>query len=128
MIETMKLKDGVGLAAPQIGVTKRMFVIRKVIDGKVVFNCKMVNPIIIPKGTKTYKVPGGEGCLSVPDKFGIFERAEKVWCTYTDENGNRKVVKVIDNGCLRGPQYVEKELLNPTRTLTTTIAIIHQAK
>ena len=43
--------------------------------------------------------------------------------TETDENGNRKVVKVIDNGCLRGPQYVEKELLNPTRTLTTTIAV-----
>ena len=36
---------------------------------------------------------------------------------------NRKVISVTDNGCKRGPQYVEKELLNPTRTLTTTITV-----
>ena len=33
------------------------------------------------------------------------------------------VISVTDNGCKRGPEYVEKELLNPTRTLTTTITV-----
>lgn len=35
-----------------------------------------------------------------------------------------KVLKVTDNNCPRGPKYVEKEFLNPTRTLTSTIAVI----
>ena len=35
------------------------------------------------------------------------------------------VEKVVDNGCPRGAKYAEKELLNPTRTLTTTIKVLH---
>ena len=68
LYKTMKeVETAVGLAAPQVGVPKRMFVIRLVSDGKCLFNCKMVNPKIIPTGPKTYVVPGGEGCLSEPD-------------------------------------------------------------
>ena len=43
--------------------------------------------------------------------------------TVEGKGANRKVISVTDNGCKRGPQYVEKELLNPTRTLTTTISV-----
>ncbi|EID84977.1 hypothetical protein MSI_15730 [Treponema sp. JC4] len=43
--------------------------------------------------------------------------------TTEGEGANRRVVSVTDNGCKRGPEYVEKELLNPTRTLTTTITV-----
>ena len=39
------------------------------------------------------------------------------------EGSARRVISVTDNGCKRGPEYVEKELLNPTRTLTTTITV-----
>lgn len=42
----------------------------------------------------------------------------------TQKDGSSLTVsKVTDNGCKRGPEYVEKELLNPTRTLTTTITV-----
>ena len=43
--------------------------------------------------------------------------------TTEGEGANRRVVSVTDNGCKRGPEYVEKELLNPTRTLTSTIKV-----
>ena len=43
--------------------------------------------------------------------------------TTEGEGANRRVISVTDNGCKRGPEYVEKELLNPTRTLTTTITV-----
>ena len=41
----------------------------------------------------------------------------------TFDEENKKVIKVTDNGCLRGPKYAEKELINPTRTLTSTIKV-----
>ena len=43
--------------------------------------------------------------------------------TTEGEGTARRVISVTDNGCKRGPEYVEKELLNPTRTLTTTITV-----
>jgi len=43
--------------------------------------------------------------------------------TTEGEGALRRVVSVTDNGCKRGPEYVSKELLNPTRTLTTTISV-----
>lgn len=43
--------------------------------------------------------------------------------TTEGEGANRRVLSVTDNGCKRGPEYVSKELLNPTRTLTTTITV-----
>lgn len=43
--------------------------------------------------------------------------------TTEDDGVQKRVVKVVDNNCPRGPEYVKKELLNPTRTLTTTIEV-----
>ena len=43
--------------------------------------------------------------------------------TIEEENGLKKVVSVAENGCPRGPVYAGKEIQNPTRTLTTTIAV-----
>lgn len=43
--------------------------------------------------------------------------------TTQKDGSSLSVSKVTDNGCKRGPEYVEKELLNPTRTLTTTITV-----
>jgi len=78
MIETMNAHDGVGLAAPQVGVLRRIVVI-DVGDGPIV----MINPEIIETaGEQT----GAEGCLSVPGKYGTVTRPNYVKARYFDEN------------------------------------------
>ena len=78
MIETMNAHDGVGLAAPQVGVLRRIVVI-DVGDGPIV----MINPEIIETaGEQT----GAEGCLSVPGKYGTLTRPNYVKARYFDEN------------------------------------------
>lgn len=70
MLETMYDADGVGLAAPQVGILKRLVVI-DVGDGPIV----MINPEILEtEGSQT----GREGCLSVPGKAGIVTRPMRV--------------------------------------------------
>lgn len=59
-------ETAVGLAAPQFGVNKRMFVIRYKYPNGSIFNCKMVNPKLVIQGKSTYVAEGGEGCLSEP--------------------------------------------------------------
>lgn len=81
-------KSGVGISAVQIGVLKKMCVIHY--NGK---DIVMINPEITKaKG----EVDSKEGCLSVPDEYGIFKRAQKVWCSYIDESGNQK--EIADGG------------------------------
>ena len=80
MVETMYENEGIGLAAPQVGILKRVIVM-DVEDGNVY---KMVNPIIIKKsGEQTDQ----EGCLSVPERKGAVKRPMNVTVEYTDENG-----------------------------------------
>ena len=77
-------KNGCGISAVQIGELKRVCIIKH--NGKEIV---MINPVI----TRTRgEVDSEEGCLSVPHLFGIFKRAQKVWCEYTDENGNKKEI------------------------------------
>ena len=82
MLETMYENEGVGLAAPQVGILKRVVVI-DVEDGNVY---KMINPKII-------KIDGEqieqEGCLSVTEKRGMVSRPANVTVEYTDENGEK---------------------------------------
>lgn len=80
MYETMQNRDGVGLAAPQVGILKRVVVI-DIGDGKI----ELVNPVIISEeGTQN----GSEGCLSVPGVYGEVERPNKVTVKAQDRNGN----------------------------------------
>ena len=80
MLDTMYDADGVGLAAPQVGILKRIVVI-DVGDGPVV----MVNPEILEtSGSQT----GQEGCLSIPGKAGIVTRPMYVKAKAYDENMN----------------------------------------
>lgn len=70
MLETMYEADGVGLAAPQVGILKRLAVI-DIGEGAVI----LVNPVILEaEGEQT----GQEGCLSIPGKAGIVTRPMKV--------------------------------------------------
>lgn len=79
MYETMQKYDGVGLAAPQVGILKRAVVI-DVGDGVI----ELVNPEIIEQSGSQI---GGEGCLSVPKVFGEVERPNKVTVKAQDRNG-----------------------------------------
>lgn len=79
MYETMKSRDGVGLAAPQVGILKRVVVI-DIGEGKI----ELINPEIIKsEGSQT----GSEGCLSVPKVFGQVERPNKVTIRAQDRVG-----------------------------------------
>lgn len=78
MLETMYEHDGVGLAAPQVGVLKRIVVI-DVGEGPIV----MINPTILEtSGEQT----GPEGCLSLPGKYGTVTRPNYVKAKFFDEN------------------------------------------
>lgn len=85
MAETMYSADGVGLAAPQVGVSKRVVVIDV---GEGLY--ELINPVIVHKEGE---VVGGEGCLSVPDYEGEVKRAEYVECEFTDRHGKRLLLQ-----------------------------------
>ncbi|MCQ2966440.1 MAG: peptide deformylase [Alphaproteobacteria bacterium] len=88
MLETMYDAPGIGLAAPQVGLLKRMVVIDVSKDGEEKRPYKMINPVIIEKSTETDFYD--EGCLSVPDQYASIERAKEVTVQYTDENGKQQ--------------------------------------
>ena len=84
MFDTMYEAEGVGLAAPQVGIPIRVVVI-DVGDGLI----EMVNPVIRYKEGEQL---GAEGCLSVPGIFGDVKRAEVVKVEFTDRKNKRKVL------------------------------------
>ncbi|MCR5421472.1 MAG: peptide deformylase [Lachnospiraceae bacterium] len=85
MIETMYEADGVGLAAPQVGVLKRIVVI-DVGEGPFV----MINPKVLEtSGEQT----GSEGCLSVPGKFGIVTRPNYAKVLAYDEEMKEVIIE-----------------------------------
>ncbi len=72
MADTMYDAEGVGLAAPQIGISKRVIVVDVRDDHGLV---EMVNPVIVEKSGEQI---GPEGCLSIPNLNGEVKRAERV--------------------------------------------------
>ena len=82
-------EDGVGLAAPQIGILKRVIVVD--VDGENLY--KMVNPEITEFSGEELD---NEGCLSVPDIRGMVKRPQKLTVDYTDENGEEKTLVAED--------------------------------
>ena len=85
MIETMYEAEGVGLAAPQVGVLKRIVVI-DIGDGPVV----LVNPRIVEQDGEQ---EGNEGCLSVPGKTGVVVRPNHVIVEGCDQDMNPVTVE-----------------------------------
>lgn len=71
LIKTMFEYDGIGIAAPQVGKNIRVFIVNKHSKGVVYINPKITY-------ASDAKVSGEEGCLSVPDVWGIVERAKKI--------------------------------------------------
>lgn len=85
MLETMYEADGVGIAAPQVGILRRAIAL-DVGDGPM----KLINPEIIEQEGSEIDV---EGCLSVPDFNGTVERPAWVKVKYLDETGEQKEVE-----------------------------------
>jgi len=88
MADTMYQANGVGLAAPQIGILKRLVVI-DVGEGLI----KLINPVILERSGEQQDM---EGCLSVPDISGEVLRPQKVRIKAQDENGNYFELEATD--------------------------------
>ena len=109
MKETLRKAEGAGLAAPQVGILRRIFVV-DVEEGYFEF----INPVIVSqKGSQT----GTEGCLSVKGKWGEVVRPEEVVVKFQDRNGEKKTItakgffaKAIchENDHLDGILYIDK--------------------
>lgn len=85
MIETLKDSGGVGLAAPQVGILRRIVVIERE-DGSIL---ELVNPQIIGEEGEQ---EGLEGCLSLPGIWGVVKRPMTVTIKAQDRNGNEYTV------------------------------------
>lgn len=119
MYDTMYDTNGVGLAAPQVGVLKRIVVMDVTYDDPIT----MINPVILEKsGEQT----GQEGCLSLPGKCGDVTRANYVKVTYLNEEmqqctleATELLARCIQHECdhLDGHMYVEK-LVGELRDVT----------
>lgn len=129
LVETMRAANGAGLAAPQVGVSKRVFCVevhdnprypyKPDIDLRV-----LVNPELRVLSGETFM--NYEGCLSIPDLRGLLPRALEIELTYRDREG-RPIVESIrgvsagtfqhEQDHLDGVLFVDR--VEDTRTLTT---------
>lgn len=92
MMDTLDKANGVGLAAPQVGVLRRAVIVLETnveLDDEEYY-IELINPIII---NREGEQNGTEGCLSIPGKFGFVTRPEKVTVRAQDRDGNTFEVK-----------------------------------
>ena len=89
MLETMRKSDGVGIAAPQVGILRRIFIVEAE-EGDVL---EMINPEIIEM--EGFFV-GEEGCLSVPGVFGKVERPERVKVKGLNRHGKEIICEATE--------------------------------
>jgi peptide deformylase len=92
--EKYDLRPGMGLAAPQIGINKRFFVIVHQLEDKSFKNYIVFNPKIISNSEEIIFAGNGEGCLSVNREVeGIVPRFARVTINYQDEFGKHKTIR-----------------------------------
>lgn len=83
MRDTLKKANGVGLAAPQVGVLRRICIVENE-DGEVI---ELINPVIVKESKeRQHEI---EGCLSVPNQWGITDRPAKVTVEALNRNGKK---------------------------------------
>lgn len=83
------LRAGVGLAAPQLGIEKRLIAVHFEDSNGKMYSYKLVNPKIISHSVELTYLPGGEGCLSVDREIeGYVPRYARITITATDEDNN----------------------------------------
>lgn len=86
MVDTMNEAQGIGLAAPQVGVLRRIFVAS--VEEGVVY--KVINPEFLEMDGSEIDA---EGCLSIPNFRGTVERATKVKMKYTTVEGKEEIIE-----------------------------------
>ncbi len=120
MVETMKEYDGVGLAAPQIYISKQIAVIEvnknaRYPNAPHIPLTVLINPRIVSHSSKSED--GWEGCLSIPDLRGIVPRCQSLVCEALDRSGNSVRIeakgffaRVIQHECdhLEGKVYLDR--------------------
>jgi len=90
MYEVMYEANGVGLAAPQVGLDMRIFIVDASAREEQKTPLAMINPKII--SIEENLVPYEEGCLSFPEHFAEIDRPDKLSIEYIDENNQKKIL------------------------------------
>jgi len=96
MLTTVKVAGGVGIAAPQIDISQRIFIMcskpnQRYPDAPLMEPTAIINPEIIAKGDELEK--DWEGCLSVPSLRGLVPRHKHIEVSYYDAHGNKHTKK-----------------------------------
>lgn len=96
MIDTMYKYDGIGLAACQVGILKRIVVYdtNYIKEGGEKKPIVLINPVITKSSRQM--ITTEEGCLSFPDLFGYVDRHEKITVEATDLKGNKMIIHAKD--------------------------------
>jgi len=97
MIETMKANNGIGLAGNQVGLLRRVFVM-KLSDGR---EMGFFNPTILVGDNAD--VQGEEGCLSFPNLWLKIKRSDKITAMYLDNTGKQCIIELegLDSRCFQ---------------------------
>ncbi|MBD2462998.1 peptide deformylase [Oscillatoria sp. FACHB-1407] len=96
MLQTMYSEDGIGLAAPQVGVNKQLLVVDCELDNPTAPPYILINPTVTKRSADTCVIQ--EGCLSIPGVFIDVIRPEVIKVSYKDENGRPQ--KLVADGLL----------------------------
>ncbi|BDA75791.1 peptide deformylase [Calothrix sp. PCC 7716] len=99
LMKTLTETNGVGIAAPQVAINYRLFIVAsrpnpRYPNAPLMEPIAMINPKIIEHSVETVK--GWEGCLSVPGIRGLVPRYQSITVEYTDVTGDSKNVKLVD--------------------------------
>jgi len=90
MYDTMTEKNGVGIAAPQVGILRRIALVQTEEDNLY----ELINPVILSKsGSEEQSL---EGCLSCPDQWGLVTRHNSVEVEYYNRDGEKKLINADD--------------------------------
>jgi len=93
MAETMHSALGIGLAAPQVGINKRIIVVDITVGQDKTKLVKLFNPVVIEsQGSEL----GEEGCLSIPGEFAYIKRTTEVYVKGIDVDGNEVTIEAKD--------------------------------
>ncbi len=91
MLQTMYSEDGIGLAAPQVGINKQIIVVDCELDKPDVPPLVLINPVVTKVSQKTCVIQ--EGCLSIPQVFLDVTRPEEIEVSFKDEQGRPQKIK-----------------------------------
>ena len=95
LMEKYDLRSGIGIAAPQVNVSKRMFALHLPDDKGNLISIVVVNPKIVSHSVEKSYLPSGEGCLSVDrDVPGYVPRPQRITAKFFDLDGNEHKMRL----------------------------------